>query len=151
MSQLKDVLTVYLLSGSAIHAYFACCAQVRYVPPFSAESPLHRLTCERRNSTGLRFNDIDMCASPLGGPDARPDREREWCFNRTLNPVRYYYTSLSELQKYAPDATFRTEVGYEYDIYVPEFLRQEDCDPFAADVYRLGHSFRADFTEVRVS
>ncbi|KAJ3776846.1 hypothetical protein FB446DRAFT_635306 [Lentinula raphanica] len=73
--------------------------------------------------------------------------------NRTLYPVRYYFIDWDLSKKYDPIIrTNRVPMrypGYGGDRTVPEFKRNELCNPFAVDVYCLGNVIRQKFIEVR--
>ncbi|KAJ3776849.1 kinase-like domain-containing protein [Lentinula raphanica] len=71
--------------------------------------------------------------------------------NRTLYPVRYYFIDWDLSKVYdAKTRTTRVPVrlpGYGGDRTVPEFKRNEPCNPFAVDVYCLGNVIRQKFIE----
>ena len=71
--------------------------------------------------------------------------------SRTSRPVKYYLIDFGHMQRYqdSDDNPPREPVGYGGDSSVPEFSSQDDCDPFAVDVYRLGNVIRQKFTHVR--
>ncbi|KAJ3832050.1 hypothetical protein F5878DRAFT_729487 [Lentinula raphanica] len=70
---------------------------------------------------------------------------------RTLYPVRYYFIDWDLSKVY--DAKIRISrvpvrlPGYGGDRTVPEFKRNEPCNPFAVDVYCLGNVIRQKFIE----
>lgn len=109
------------------------------------------LTC---GSSDVKCHDIlwygmMMDATPLYGT-SHPGIETKKSSSRTLHPVKYYLTDLSHAHQYGPDGPYRKETGYGWDYSVPEFMTQQECDPFAVDVYRLGNVFREELTEVRL-
>ncbi|KAJ3712454.1 kinase-like domain-containing protein [Lentinula raphanica] len=71
--------------------------------------------------------------------------------NRTIYPVRYYFIDWDLSKVY--DAKIRTTrvpvrlPGYGGDRTVPEFQRNEPCNPFTVDVYCLGNVIRQKFIE----
>ncbi|KAJ3725966.1 kinase-like domain-containing protein [Lentinula raphanica] len=72
--------------------------------------------------------------------------------NRTLYPGRYYFIDW-DLSKQYSTATRITRAprllpGYGGDQTVPEFKRNQACNPFAVDVYCLGNVIRNKFIEV---
>ncbi|KAJ3970903.1 kinase-like domain-containing protein [Lentinula raphanica] len=71
--------------------------------------------------------------------------------NRTLYPVRYYFIDWDLSKQYDPIIrTNRVPMrypGYGGDRTVPEFKRNELCNPFAVDVYCLGNVIRQKFIE----
>lgn len=59
---------------------------------------------------------------------------------RTEHPVKYYFIDFDLAKVYPPETGPHTrEPFYGGDKSVPEFQREEQCDPFAVDVYRLGN------------
>lgn len=74
----------------------------------------------------------------------------EQTYSRTLRPVKYYHIDFGHTKNYrgAEGINLREPVGYGGDRTVPEFATQEDCDPFAVDVYRVGNVIRQIFTQV---
>ncbi|KAJ3712463.1 hypothetical protein C8R42DRAFT_647607 [Lentinula raphanica] len=86
----------------------------------------------------------------------RPSKRMDWKGpskprNRTLYPVRYYFIDWDLSKQY--DSTIRTNrvpmraSPYGGDRTVPEFKRNEPCNPFAVDVYCLGNVIRQKFIE----
>ncbi|KAJ3712479.1 kinase-like domain-containing protein [Lentinula raphanica] len=68
--------------------------------------------------------------------------------SRTLYPVRYYFIDWDLSKRY--DTTTRKPLrlpGYGGDQTVPEFKRNERCNPFTVDVYCLGNVIRQSFIE----
>ncbi|KAF5366350.1 hypothetical protein D9757_011468 [Collybiopsis confluens] len=104
-----------------------------------------------------KFDNIMMDWSPLYAHAPHPFRtslRRDWSGpssprSRTLYPVKYYFIDwdLSELHDRSASTPIRVPPGYGGDQSVPEFQRNELCDPFAVDVYCLGNVFRTKLIE----
>ncbi|KAF5376400.1 hypothetical protein D9757_008694 [Collybiopsis confluens] len=72
-----------------------------------------------------------------------PSRPR----NRTLYPIKYYFIdwNLSRQFDLSTGIPPRLPPGYGGDQSVPEFKKDEYCDPFPVDVYCLGNVIRERF------
>lgn len=69
--------------------------------------------------------------------------------SRTLRPVKYYFIDFGSARQFNPaDGSPQIPTGHGGDRSVPEFQTQENCDPFAVDVYRVGNIVRENFTDV---
>ncbi|KAF5376340.1 hypothetical protein D9757_008665 [Collybiopsis confluens] len=62
--------------------------------------------------------------------------------SRTLHPIKYYFIDYNLCKRFEPGSDITQLPGYGGDQTVPEFLRDEMCNPFAVDVYCLGHVIR---------
>lgn len=107
----------------------------------------------------IKLNNIMMDYSPLYDYAIHPidnTMKLDWSekvgkpHSRTLRPVKYYLIDFGYTRNYQDDEnrTPREPVGMGGDRTVPEFLTQEDCDPFAVDVYRVGNVVRQYFAQV---
>ncbi|KAJ6625295.1 kinase-like domain-containing protein [Mycena sp. CBHHK59/15] len=106
-----------------------------------------------------KFNSIMMDASPLipKGVSVHPlrpgmtrDLSREVQFrSRTENPVKYYWIDFDLSGEHDPaTGPALVEPRYGGIRYVPEFAFEDQlCNPFAVDVWCLGYTIRAHFTE----
>jgi len=66
--------------------------------------------------------------------------------NRTTRPVKYHFIDWNLSNQYNPeDGPHLLRPGYGGDRTVPEFSRNEQCDPFKVDVYCLGNLIRTKF------
>lgn len=67
--------------------------------------------------------------------------------------MRYYFIDFGHAKKY--DLSVPLEERLEHprwgagDKSIPEFAKDDLCDPFAVDVYCLGHMIQCQFLEVR--
>ncbi|KAF5366368.1 hypothetical protein D9757_008693 [Collybiopsis confluens] len=104
----------------------------------------------------VKFNNIMMDWYPLY-PDPphslRTSQKMDWSGpsnprNRTLCPVKYHFIdwNLSRQWDLSSGIPPRLTPGYGGDSSVPEFTKDEPCDPFAVDVYCLGNVIREKFT-----
>lgn len=85
----------------------------------------------------------------------KPRMKRDWsdkagkARSRTERPVKYYHIDSGLTRSYrGAEGPPREPIGYDGDQSVPEFRTQDDCDPFAVDVYRVGNLVRQYFTHV---
>lgn len=63
--------------------------------------------------------------------------------SRTERPVRYYHTDFGHARHFRPEqGPHLLSTGYGGDHSVPEFKTQDECEPFAVDVYRAGNLMR---------
>ncbi|KAF5366345.1 hypothetical protein D9757_011467 [Collybiopsis confluens] len=125
------------------------CSQV-----FEGLEYIHSLNVAHNDA---KHNNIMMDWYPLYAHPPHPFRtsvRRDWSGpsnprNRTLYPVKYYFIDwdLSELYDRSTGTPIRVPPGYGGDQSVPEFQRNELCDPFAVDVYCLGNVFRTKLIE----
>lgn len=89
---------------------------------------------------------------PLKTRRARDFRSTPSHTTRTLAPVRYYFIDFGHAKKY--DLSVPLEERLERprwgagDWSIPEFAKDDLCDPFAVDVYCLGHMIQCQFLEV---
>ncbi|KAJ3872076.1 hypothetical protein F5051DRAFT_172201 [Lentinula edodes] len=66
--------------------------------------------------------------------------------SRTTHPVKYYFIDWNLSGHYDPSlGTPMLRPGYGGDQSVPEFKRNEPCNPFAVDVYCMGNVIRRRF------
>ncbi|ESK88932.1 hypothetical protein Moror_13214 [Moniliophthora roreri MCA 2997] len=113
---------------------------------------LHR---HRIAHNDIKFNNIMMDSSPLYSVQIHPANNKmalDWSgkvesTSRTDHPVKYYYIDFGLSQLYADNEDALMEPGYGGDTTVPEFKRNDKCDPFAVDVYRLGNMIAECFTQ----
>ncbi|KIK69344.1 hypothetical protein GYMLUDRAFT_131236, partial [Collybiopsis luxurians FD-317 M1] len=103
----------------------------------------------------IKFDNIMMDSTNLYDQPvhpASPGMKRDWSgravpHDRTQRSVKYYYIDFAMTERYT-DQQPRRPTWYGGDRTVPEFQRgDEDCDPFAVDVYRLGNVYRESITE----
>jgi len=105
----------------------------------------------------IKFNNILMDASPLFVEDVSPwrpkmsrDLSREARYrNRTEHPVKYYLIDFDLSGVYNPSAGPPLMLpGYGGTRGVPEFkFQDQQCNPFAVDVWCLGNFIKKIFTE----
>ena len=92
---------------------------------------------------------------PLRPHRARDFRSTPLHTTRTLAPVKYYFIDFGVAKKYdlsAPPEERLEPPGWGAgDGTIPEFKKDELCDPFAVDVYCIGHLIQSIFLDVRMS
>jgi hypothetical protein len=107
----------------------------------------------------VKFDNVMMDSAPLYAEPIHPvddSKNRDFTGpskprSRTLYPVKYYHIDFGKARRYNPeDGPPRISVGIGGDRSVPEFKTNEDCDPFAVDVFRAGNIIRECFTDVSV-
>lgn len=105
-------------------------------------------------------NNIMMDWSPIYDFQPHPkmsDMKADWSgplkpHNRTTHPVRYYLIDWDLSRYFDPELGIPSQnPGYGGDRTVPEFQRNELCNPFAVDVYCLGNVIRRRFFLVGMS
>ncbi|KAF9066605.1 hypothetical protein BDP27DRAFT_1297156 [Rhodocollybia butyracea] len=79
-----------------------------------------------------------------------PYKNRDWSGNskprsRTLHPIKYYWIDYDMSKQYEPNSSPLQPSGYGGDQSVPEFRRNELCNPFKVDVYCAGNVIRTNF------
>ncbi|KAF9258856.1 hypothetical protein L218DRAFT_909023 [Marasmius fiardii PR-910] len=116
---------------------------------------LHYLHSHHIAHNDIKFNNILMDHSPLYDVPphpAMPTKSRDWSrevkpSTRTDRPVHYYIIDFDLSKQYDPkDGPRYLEPGYGGDKSVPEFQRNEVCDPFPVDFYRIANIFKNCFT-----
>ncbi|KAG7098231.1 hypothetical protein E1B28_000198 [Marasmius oreades] len=116
---------------------------------------LHHMHSHHIAHNDIKANNILMDHSPLYDVPPHPImpiKSRDWSrpvepSNRTDRPVHYYIIDFDLSVQYGPkDGPHLREPWYGGDRSVPEFERDEMCDPFAVDVYRMGNIFKGCFT-----
>ena len=152
------VLNVMLYcSGSSIYAYQRCSTPVRFSFPSNMENSHFHGDCKYDNilmdPTGL----YSVLPHPLR-PHLAPSRDFQSApshTTRTLAPVKYYFIDFGVAKKYdlsAPPEERLEPPGWGAgDGTIPEFKKDELSDPFAVDVYCIGHLIQSHFLDVRIS
>jgi hypothetical protein len=103
----------------------------------------------------VKFNNIMMDSTPLYAIPCHPANNKmslDWSqkaepASRTEHPVKYYYIDFGLSKQYKEDDELAIDPGYGGDTTVPEFKRKEKCNPFAVDVYRMGHMIAECLTQ----
>ncbi|KAF9072414.1 hypothetical protein BDP27DRAFT_411901 [Rhodocollybia butyracea] len=84
---------------------------------------------------------------------ANPARKADWSglityHNHTTHPVKHYFIDWNLSRKYdSVDNPPLLPPGYGGDQTVPEFKRNEMCNPFAVDVYCMGNVIQRRFID----
>ena len=81
---------------------------------------------------------------------SRDYTKRAKYYSRTQKPPKYYFVGFGRAKIYA-DSSVLDKPVWGLDKTVPEFSSSTSrlCDPFATDVYYLGHMLREEFILVR--
>lgn len=88
---------------------------------------------------------------PLRPHQARDFRSTPSHTTRTLAPVKYYFIDFGVAKKYdlsvPPEERLEPPGWGAGDWTIPEFKKDELCDPFAVDVYCIGHLIQSIFLD----
>lgn len=111
----------------------------------------------------IKFSNVMMDGSDLSSFPIHPFRDwtqrdgiTEARFStRTLHPVKYYLIDFGHSKVYDSsiplDAILDSPRWGAGDPTIPEFVKDENCNPFAVDVYCVGNLMRNEITKVIVS
>ncbi|KAJ7162149.1 kinase-like domain-containing protein [Mycena filopes] len=115
---------------------------------------MHDLNIAHRDCNG---SNIMMDASnmyPEGFHFQHPERAADFSgyakhYTRTQRPPRYYLIDfgLSRVYRSKTDPPPLEPVIYGGDRSAPEFINNDECNPFPTDVYYLGNMIRTDFLD----
>ena len=141
-------------SGSSIYAYKRCSTPVRFNFPGEMENSHFHRDCKYDNilmdPTGL----YSVLPHPLLPHLARDFRSTPSHTTRTLAPVKYYFIDFGVAKRYdlstPPEERLEPPGWGAGDSTIPEFKKDELCDPFAVDVYCIGHLIQSHFLDVRI-
>ena len=96
-----------------------------------------------------------VLSHPMQPYKARDFRSKPIHTTRTLAPVKYYLLDFGHSKKFdlsvPPEERLVRPRWGAGDKSIPEFAKDELCDPFAVDVYCVGNMIRCYFLDVRLS
>lgn len=88
---------------------------------------------------------------PMDPDKARDFKSKPSHTTRTLAPVRYYFIDFGHAKKYdlsmPPEERLERPRWGAGDRTIPEFKKDDLCDPFAVDVYCIGHLIQSHFLD----
>ncbi|KAF9069962.1 hypothetical protein BDP27DRAFT_1324463 [Rhodocollybia butyracea] len=114
---------------------------------------IHRVSSSLTSRSDAKDTNIMMDSYPAFKHPPHPlspDMKRDWSGSskprsRTLHPVKYYWIDYDMSVQYESNSSPLLPPGYGGDQSVPEFLRNELCNPFKVDVYCVGNVIRNNF------
>lgn len=147
------LILISCFRGPSIHAYQWRSSPVRVDNPEEITSSHFCRDCKYdnilMNPTGL----YSILPHPMDSDKARDFKSKPSHTTRTLAPVRYYFIDFGHAKKYdlsvPPEERLERPKWGAGDRTIPEFKKDELCDPFAVDVYCIGHLILSHFLDVR--